>query len=65
MTTFLSLGEKQVVQYDENLGSKGDPLGRRGSTVVEISHSEAPIWEQRQTYGKSGTLDAIGPASSL
>ena len=65
MTTFLTPDEKQVVQHDENLGDKDEPLGRRCSVVVEISHSEAPIWEQRQTYGKSGTLNPIGQSNSF
>ena len=60
MTTFLSPDEKHIVQHDEKLGDKDESPARRYSVVAEINHSEAPIWEQRQTYGKSGTLNPIG-----
>jgi hypothetical protein len=61
MATFLTPDEKPVVQYDETLGDKDESPARRFSVVAEINHSEVPVWEQRETYGKSGTLDPIEP----
>lgn len=55
MAKFLSQDEKTGVQHNEHLNDKDESPARGHSAMGEISHSGAPIWEQRETYGKSGT----------
>jgi hypothetical protein len=46
----------EATHYAEDAGEKGEYGARRRSSVADITHSEAPIWEQRQTYGKQGFM---------
>ncbi|TVY76071.1 hypothetical protein LSUE1_G007891 [Lachnellula suecica] len=46
--------DKVAVQHNEtlNLTDSDDSSGRRGSAAVEIAHTEAPVWEQRETSNR-------------
>lgn len=57
--------DKLAVQHHETLTSSEESLGRRGSAAVEIAHTEAPVWEQRETYGKGGKFQSLVRQSAV
>jgi hypothetical protein len=54
--TFEEPSKDLATSHAEWAADTTPPSGRRRSTVVEIVHTEQPIWEQRQTYSKHGML---------
>jgi hypothetical protein len=54
--TFEKPSKELATSHAEWAADTTPPSGRRRSTVVEIVHTEQPIWEQRQTYTKHGML---------
>ena len=59
------MDQKHYGDMSDHIEVHDQPIARSDSVVTEQAHTEKPVWEQRELYGKPGMSSEFDQTGNL